>query len=467
MQPAAAPTLAQRILAHLRDHPVAEDAASVPWEVTQEGIASCLDARVAHVSRALKNLMAGGLVKAHLAHAPGSARRCRAHILTGQGHEAAKGLPAVPRRGGPRAFTPAATPTPAGRGRDLAELSRLLDESARGALRVVLLEGDSGIGKTRVLQAFAGAARAKGARVLQGSSVPLGGDQLLGPLGPALAGTSFETRLRARAGGTPRERALQAAVDSLVDAAKGAPLALLLDDVHHAGPNAVEFLHGLLLALPPAAPILCVAAFRREEAWELPNGPLYTALFPIRSHAGARHLLLGPLDEDGVASLLADAGMGHVSGEVLARVVRESGGNPTYALAMGEALSDGVDEEDFFPPAVRALAKERFMTLDPNALAALQLAAVAGAESTYGALSRAWEAGEESLVRALDVLLDRILLDEVPLPGPDGPLLRFEHPKVREAVLADMTASRRRWLEGRVALASEPPAAPPAAESMA
>ena len=460
MQPAAAPTLAQRILAHLRDHPVAEEAARVPWEVTQEGIAACLDARVAHVSRALKNLMAQGLVKAHLAHAQGSPRRCRAHVLTAAGRDAAKALPSLPRKGPSRAFVPPAPSPPAGRARDLADLARLLDEAARGALRVVLLEGDSGIGKTRVLQAFAGIARARGARVLHGASVPVGGDQLLGPLAPALAGTPFESRLRARAGGTSHERALHAAVEALVEAAKGEPVALLLDDLHHAGPSSVEFLHGLLLALPPTVPLLCVAAFRREEAWELPNGPLYTALFPLRSHPGARHLLLGPLDQDGVASLLADAGMGHVRGDVLARVVAESGGNPTYALAMGEALADGVDEEDFFPPAVRALAKERFLTLDPNALAALHLAAVAGAEAPYGVLARAWEGGEETLVRALDVLLDRLLLDEVPLPGPDGPLLRFEHPKVREAVLADMTASRRRWLEGRVADAAEAAKAP-------
>lgn len=454
VQPAA-PTLAQRILAHLRAYPVDENAPSVPNEVTQEGIAERLGVRVAHVSRALKHLMAAGLVKAHLAHPAGARRRSRAHALTARGHEAARGVTALADQAAARKEAPprslSATRCPAGRERELARMLALLDEAAKGALRVALLEGDSGAGKTRLLRAFAASARARGARVLEAPSVPVGGHQLLGPLGAALGGTSFDARLKARAAGTDRERAMLAAVDALTDAARAGTVALLLDDIQHAGPSSVEFLHGLLLALPADARVLCVVSFRREEAWELPNGPLYTALFPLRSLPGARHLLLPPLDAEGVAGLLADAGMTHVSGEVLSRLVRESGGNPLYALAMGEALADGVDERDFFPPAVQALAKERFMTLEPDALALLQTMAVAGAESTYATLLASWDGTEPALVRALDIVLDRLLLDEAPGESEDDLVLRFEHPKVREAVLADMTASRRRWLEARLA----------------
>lgn len=455
MQPAAAPTLAQRILAHLRDHPVEQDAARVPVEVTQEGIAACLDARVAHVSRALKHLMEQGLVHAHLAHPDGARRRSRAHRLTREGLDAARTLPALlaaPATRATRDAPPSPAAPPAGREKETATLTALLDEASAGAVRVALVEGDSGAGKTRLLRAFAAIAKTRGARILQGSSVPVGGDQLLGPLGPAFAGTSFEARLRARAGGTPRERALHAAVDALEDAARAAPVVLLLDDLHHAGANVAEFLHGILLALPPRARVLFVLAFRREEAWQLPNGALYTALFPLHHLPGARHLVLGPLGREGLARLLEDAGMDHVEGPILDRVARESGGIPLYALSMAEALADGnVDDEDFFPPPVRALVRERFLGVHPDAVDLLQLMAVAGAETTFGLLRRAWEGNEESLVRALDHLLDRLLVIEAPGGGDDAPTLRFEHPKIREAALADLTASRRRWLEERVA----------------
>jgi hypothetical protein len=53
-------------------------------------------------------------------------------------------------------------------------------------------------------------------------------------------------------------------------------------------------------------------------------------------------------------------------------------------------------------------------------------------------------------VATLDHLIDKLLLEEVPAEG-DELRLRFRHPKVREAVLADLTANRRRWLESKVA----------------
>ncbi|GEM_PF-4360550 len=452
-------TLSRRVLAHLAAHPVEEGAASVPREITQEGIAEALDAQVAHVSRALKSLVGEGLVHAYLAHPKGGKRRSRAHVLTDSGRKVAATLPREPRATVTRA-APAAPPAPArvpaGRERAFADLVALYDSSLKEGPRIALLEGGAGTGKTRLLAAFGAEVAKRGARVLSGASVPVGGEQWLGPLAQALAPLGLEARQRARAAGTPRERALEAARDTILAGSAAAPLVVVLDDVHHAGPSAVEFLHGLFLALPQGTRVLVVAAFRREEAWELPNGPLYTALMPLRDLPRAKLVTLPPLDRAGVAALLADAGV-HVLGDtklpddLVERVWRESGGNTHYALAMGAELADGVDEEDFFPASVRNAARERFASLSPDQLAVLQLAAVAGAEFSYAVLARAYDGPEERLVEVLDHLLDKLLLEEAAgEPGRDL-VLRFEHPKVRETVLADLTATRRRWLEGRVA----------------
>jgi len=451
-------TLSRRIVVHLASHPLEEGAASVPRDVTQDGIAEALGAQVAHVSRALKGLIAEGLVHAYLAHPKGGKRRSRAHVLTDAGRRLAATLPREPPATAKRAPSPSepAIEPPSGRETEMAQLSALLDAARQGP-RVALLEGAAGMGKTRLLAAFAARAQARGARVVQGASIPMGGEQWLGPLASALAPLGLEARLRARTGGTPRERAMDAARETLVTGSKAAPLVVLLDDLHHAGPGAAEFLHGLLLGLPESAHVLVVAAFRREEAWALPNGPLYTALMPLRDLPRAKLLTLQPLDRAGVSRLLSEAGV-HILGDaklpddVVERVWRESGGNPQYALAMGVELADGVDEEDFFPTAVRNAARERFAALSPDQLALLQLAAVAGAQAPYDVLRRAFEGSEEKLVETLDFLLDRLLLEESTLEG-EQLALRFEHPKVREAVLADLTANRRRWLEARVAAA--------------
>jgi predicted ATPase len=453
-------TLSRRVVAHLATHPVEEGAASVPREITQEGIAEALSAQVAHVSRALKSLVAEGLVHAYLAHPRGGKRRSRAHVLTDAGRRLAATLPREPAatvaRAAPPTHAPPVTRVPAGRERAFADLVALHESSLKEGPRIALVEGGAGMGKTRLLAAFAAEVAKRGARVLAGASVPVGGEQWLGPLAPALAPLGLEARQRARTAGTPRERALDAARETLLAGAAASPLVLVLDDLHHAGPGAVEFLHGLFLALPQGTRVLVVAAFRREEAWALPNGPLYTALMPLRDLPRAKLLTLQPLDRAGVAALLADAGV-HVLGDaklpdaLVERVWRESGGNPHFALAMGAELADGVDEEDFFPVGVQNAARERFASLAPEQLAVLQLAAVAGAEFPYDVLARAYDGPEDQLVGILDFLLDRLLLEESAGEGGRELALRFEHPKVRETVLADLTANRRRWLEGRVA----------------
>ena len=445
-----AQTLAERILVHLREHPVEMDAADVPPEVTQEGIAGRIGAQVAHVSRALKTLEMRGFVKAHLAHPRGAKRRSRAYTLTGAGREKASYLemPAGPAEPPAPARHGAEARAPAGRDAQFGELVRALEEVGKGGPRVALVEGDAGMGKTRLLHAFAAEARRRHARVLMATGAPTGAEQLVGPLGPALEPLGFERRVKARTAGTPRERALAAAVESLESVARSEPAVVLLDDLHLAGPSVAEFLHGLVLALPKSARVLVVAAFRQEEAWALPNGPLYTALTPLRQMQGARHVVLPPLDREGVAALLKEAGADHVPAALLERVARESGGNPLFALAMAEAMADGVDEEDFFPQNVRALATGRFAGLDADARATLQAAAVCGPEFSYDALAALHEEDEATLLARLDVLLDRLLLEEVGTER-DELRLRFTHPKVREAVLAETSATRRRWLEAR------------------
>lgn len=448
-----AQTLAERVLVHLRMHAIERDAVDVPNEVTQEGLADAIGAQVAHVSRALKTLELRGLVTAHLAHPKGARRRSRAYALTDAGHEKARGLemPSTPAEPAPAAPTRASAPRiPAGRDAQHAELLAALDAAAKEGPRVVLVEGDAGMGKSRLLQAFAAEAERRRARVLRASAAPTGAEQLVGPLGPALEPLGFERRFRARTAGTPRERALGAAVEALEAASRSDPVVVVLDDVHLAGASVVEFLHGIALALPRAARVLLVAAFRREEAWALPNGPLYTALDPLRSMEGARHVVLDKLDVAGISALMKDADATHVPGEVLERIAAESGGNPLYALAMARAMEDGVDEEDFFPASVRALATSRFAALAKDELAVLQAAAVCGPEFSYDDLAAMQEVPEHDLLASLDLLLDRLLLEEAGTLD-DKLRLRFTHPKVREAVLADTSVARRRFLETRQA----------------
>src|SRR4029453_9093259 len=73
-----------------------------------------------------------------------------------------------------------------GREAELATLTAALDSALAGSPTVVLVGGEAGVGKTRLVEEAAGRARAAGARVLAGSCIELGGEGLpFGPLAPA------------------------------------------------------------------------------------------------------------------------------------------------------------------------------------------------------------------------------------------------------------------------------------------
>lgn len=440
-------TLAERILTHLAQHPFDADAANVPREVTQDGIAEAVGARVAHVSRALQGLVANGLVHANLARVKGARRRSRAHALTDEGRKRAAELPPIDLSASndERVERPSLVLRP----QAVAALRAALAEASRAGPRCVLVEGDAGSGKTRLLDAFSADANADGARVVRGRGAPAAGEQLFGPLREALSPLGLDAAFAARAGGD-HDRALAAAVDVLARASVARPVVLLLDEIHLAGAPAVRFLNGVLLGLPPGSRVLAVASFRREEAWELPNGPLYASLMPLRQPPLGSLVTLGPLDVEGVRALMREVGA-PLDDDLVARVLRESGGNPLYVAAIADALLDGVDESDFSPAIVLDTLKERLVDLEDAPRAVLQLAAVADVEVDYDLLARAHDGGEPDLARQLDVLLDRLLLEEV--TDGDKLHLRFEHPKVREAVLADLSATTRRVLSARVATA--------------
>ena len=439
-------TLAERILAHLRDHPYDPESPNAPPEVTQEGIARALDARVAHVSRALAGLMERGRVTVQMARTPGAKRRSRAHALTDEGRAAAAGLVLEPPA---KHASEAAAAQLLLRPAELATLTRALDEALQAGPRVVLLEGDAGGGKTRLIEELRAVAQRKSVRWLHARGAPLGAEQTLGPLHEALAPLDLERRIGALAAGTPLERARLASAQALASAA---PAVLAIDDFHFAGASSVDFLRGVLSALPSGARVLVVAAIRREEAWELPNGPLYTALMPLAAPPMGSLLHLGPLAHAPIRELLQSSGYRY-DDDLVARVAQESGGNPSYALAMAEALADGVDEGDFFPPRVQLAVKERFSTLPPEALEVLQAAAVCGVEFDIALLERVYDGAREVLVDAVDTLIDKLLIEEADGGAAASPRLRFEHPKVREAVLAETSGTRTRWLTARVAAA--------------
>src|SRR6478672_1589551 len=375
-----------------------------------------------------------------------------------------------------------------GRQVELAALGTALREAARGHGSVVLLTGEPGLGKTRLVQECRRRA-ARGTRWLEGSSAsyasstPYGlyqqllanwagvtPDQPAAVTGPALeralaavrAGDLFP--LLARMMGLPPGAALgrmgpgelqkqtfgawSALTSRLVAAG---PAVLVLEDLHWADPTSLRLTFDLA-RLAAGRRLLILATSRPEAA-------------PVLDGLDARRLTLEPLagaDEEELArSLMGDG----ASREVLDTVLASADGNPLF---LEERLSSLLETRTLvreqgawrlsrtagpqLPQALERMVRSRVDRLSPAARDAVRPASVLGFEFPLSLLAAVCAAGEP-LDAALDELRARDFLHEV--AGRAEPVYRFRHALIQEATYNGLLRAERRLLHGRAAWALE------------
>jgi DNA-binding CsgD family transcriptional regulator len=333
-------------------------------------------------------------------------------------------------------------------GRD-AELARLdaaleaLDDGAAGCLAV---EGEPGIGKTRLLRELRDRAEACGHLVLAGSaaeferSVPFSvwSDALDGyvaaqQLEPVDADDLAEIlpslrrpETRGSALADDRYRAHRAMRGLLDLIASQRPLVLALDDLHWSDPASIDLV-AALLRRPADSPVLLVLAYRPGQAPERLGAAL--------ASPAVQRIGLEQLSEHAAAELL---GAGAASSAIYAR----AGGNPFYLEQLARvAPADRVaatSPGDGIPAAVAASIAEELAGLTAAERALLEGAAVAGEPFEPDLAAAIGELALDEGLDALDALLARDLLRPTTVPR----RFRFRHPLVRRAVY---DATRGGW----------------------
>ncbi|MBE1530734.1 BTAD domain-containing putative transcriptional regulator [Actinomadura algeriensis] len=363
---------------------------------------------------------------------------------------------------------PAPPPAPADRlaperepflGRD-DELAALTGLAERGGLRVALVTGEAGLGKTALLTRFADVLEHRGRLVVTGRCPEGDGAP------PAWAWTEALTALARHvpppaeaapllrdAPAAPRDttagrfRLHRAVWEWLGDAARRRPLAVMLDDLHWADAETLA----LLAAASGDAPLLVVAAFRAEE-----TGARLTETLAVLARRSPLRLPLRGLPEPAVARLVAAEVSADGSADVDAATVRalaeRTGGNPFYVRESARLLGGegALVATSQVPDGVRDVLRRRLARLPEPAVAVLRLAALAGAEADVDALVLAADTGEDAVLDALDAGIVAGLLTE-PAPG----RVRFAHALVRDTMITDLSALRRARMHARLGDALE------------
>ncbi|GHA11595.1 LuxR family transcriptional regulator [Streptomyces tauricus] len=356
-----------------------------------------------------------------------------------------------------------------GRADELARLTQVLDRARAGEARAVLVAGDAGVGKTRVLAEAAGQAAAAGTTVVTGHCVDLGDvglpylpfTEILGVLAGderfsgTLAAHPVVDRLIGQggdgardAGGRPQLFEGMAAL--LAELTRAAPLLLVLEDLHWADQSSRDLLRFLLsrgvlggAGSAGGAPGQRLAVFASYRADDLHRRhPLRPLLAELVRLPAVERLELRPMPDGEVARLVRSQRTAPVPAATIRRIVERAEGNAFYAEELLAATSETVSgAASAVPSGLADVLLSRFEQLTPTAQQVLRTAAVAGRRVEHDLLRDAVQLPEEELESALREAVGRQLL----VAGGDsgGGSYSFRHALIREAVYADLLPGER------------------------
>jgi len=353
--------------------------------------------------------------------------------------------------------------------------------------RVIVLEGEAGIGKTRLARELVEHVRQRHGRVIAGQCYE--GEVNL-PYGPVIALlraaqalpeaaarlTAIEEHdlveaarilpeLSQIAPGLPappaldspaaRSRFFEGLIAVLTAALEGeTPGLLLIDDLHWADEASLDLITYLARRLQ-GRPLCIVLTWRSEE---LPTGHRLRRLLAERQReGGAEHLELRRLDPSAVQTLVASVIAGDVdSSSVAARLFDETDGLPFFiAQYLAAAIDHRQPGEPWsVPGGIRDLLRSRVTQAGETELQVLTAAAVIGRSFSFDVLREACGRGEEEAITSLESLVRSALLVPSTATEVGGePSYDFSHERLRAFVYEETSPARRRLLHRRVAAA--------------
>ncbi len=349
----------------------------------------------------------------------------------------------------------ASTRTPVVRGRDaeLASIGVQLDRARSGVGAVVLVEGEPGIGKTRLLAEADRVAGRLGFRVGAGAAEPAAGVVELAPLMTALFDGSrplLERSVLPEPRSLPEQRywLLQDLEMLLERAALDGPLLVSLDDLQWADSGTAAALLSLSARLADL-PVAWILAYRSNQG----SAQVLSAIEHL-DQSGAERIVLGPLDDAAVAQVAEDV-IDAEPDDLLLDLVKGARGSPFVLI---ELLS-GLRDEDLIrvvagraqlvearlPRRVAFTMRERLRSVSAPAREAATVAASLGRRFSFTDLARMLDRSPATLLGPVEELMDSGVLVE------SGDRLAFRHDVTREAVRESVPVSARRALDRQAA----------------
>lgn len=369
--------------------------------------------------------------------------------------------------------TRSVSPVFVGRAAELTALGAALARiAATGEPQAVLIGGEAGVGKTRLIEEFCEAARGQGALVALGGCIEIGSEglpfapfsailhtlnwHLRDELAAAVAGQEGElARILPELGETPggvhdeeigRARLFELTARLLERLAAHRTLVLVVEDLHWADRSTRELLAYLLRALHDAN-VLLVATYRSDDIHR--RHPLRPFLAEIDRMRTVQRIELARFTRDEVRSQIAGINGSAPEEDTVDRVFKRSEGNAFFVEELARGLADGCLHGLSDP--LRDLLLVRVEALPEDAQRVVRTAAEGGSTVEHELLSAVCQMPEDDLIAALRAAVGSNTL----VPTQDGKGYRFRHALAREAVVDDLLPGERTRLNRRYAQALE------------
>ncbi|TVZ85987.1 helix-turn-helix transcriptional regulator [Streptomyces sp. BK340] len=367
--------------------------------------------------------------------------------------------------------TRSVSPVFVGRTDELDTLNDALARAAAGEPQALLLGGEAGVGKTRLVEEFAAAACRRAAVVAVGGCVEIGADGL--PFAP------FSTALRAlrealpeefAAAGAGQEEELARLLPELGEAtssrhdeqgmarlfeltarllervAAAHTVVLVLEDLHWADASTRHLLAYLFRTLR-AGRLLVLATYRADDIHRRhPLRPLLAELDRLRT---VRRIELARFTREEVGRQIAGIRAAEPDPAQVDEIFERSDGNAFFVEELAVAAIEGCCTG--LTDSLRDLLLVRVEALPESAQGVARIVAEGGSTVEYRLLAAVARLVEDDLIEALRAAVGANILTAT--PGGDG--YRFRHSLVREAVADDLLPGERSRLNRRYAEAVE------------
>lgn len=391
---------------------------------------------------------------------------------------------------------PGAARTPfVARGPERARLVQAVDQARQGNGALILLAGEAGVGKTRIVEEATAEAQRLGMRVLTGRCVDQQGAppylptiehieeaarqvtpevlrQALGENAPEIAKLMPELRVRfpdipepvALPPEQERRYLLRGVTEFVERSARNTPLVLVFEDLHWADESTLLLIQHLAQRVKQV-PILAIGTYRDAEL--KPGRPLADTLPALLRQRLAEEIVLRRLTKEGVASLLEGRAGSKPPAELVDLVYSETEGNPFFVEEVfrhlhesGKLFDDdgkwrsGVQIADTeVPRSVGLIIGQRLERVGDDCRRILTIAALTGKTFRFDLLATFQGIDEDDLLDALEEGVKAALIEDVSTEREAR--YAFVHEQIRQTLLSLLSTARRQRLHLRMADAME------------